>query len=466
VEEALTHLGDQPLRELLTSPPIRGLWHEVMADHHIFEIIARPVVNGMDPEHYVLVINEVTHERETRTHIEQQERLAAVGQLAAGIAHDFNNILAVIVLYAQMDLQIPDLPTRARDHLRTIAREAQQASNLVQQILDFGRRAVLEPRPMNLVPFLKERIQLLRRTLPETIIIEFNKSSDEIIVRADPTRMQQMITNLAVNARDAMPNGGTLSITLDQIRIEHHHIVPVPDMSPGHWIRITVSDAGGGIPPEIEAHLFEPFYTTKEPGKGTGLGLAQVYGIVKQHEGHIRVQTAKGHGTTFTIYLPALQAPSAQDQPAASASLPEGHSEMILIVEDNAAVRRALASTLDVLNYRTLEATNGHEALALLEHRAAEVDLILSDMVMPDMGGQALFYALQARGTKIPMVTMTGHPMTRELHTLRVEGLAGWILKPPRIEQVAHTLDQALREAKSGTRVELRSSAGEAPAPK
>jgi len=461
VGDTLTRLGDQPLGRLLTSPPTQGLWHEVRAGPHIFEVIARPVVNGAEPEHYVLVINDVTREREARARIEQQERLAAVGQLAAGIAHDFNNILAVIVLYAQMDLHIRELPSRVREHLKTIAHEAQQASHLVQQILDFGRRAVLEPRPMNLVPFLQERVQLLKRTLPETIRIEFNRSSDEIVMRADPTRMQQMVTNLAVNARDAMPNGGTLSITLDETRIERHRPVPVPGMTPGHWIRIEVSDAGVGMPPEIQAHLFEPFYTTKEPGKGTGLGLAQVYGIVKQHEGHIRVETAEGQGTTFTIYLPSLQTTSVEDQPTLAAALPQGHRELILIVEDNAAVRQALAGILALLNYRTLEASNGQEALALLERQAAEIDLILSDMVMPDMGGQALFYALQARDITIPMVTMTGHPMMRELHKLRAEGLAGWVLKPPRMEQLAHTLDQALREATSSVRVKPDSSVGE-----
>ena len=444
VGDVLTRLGDRPLAELLTSPVTKGLWHEVRVGDNVFEVIARPMADGPDPERYVLVVNDVTREREIQTELQQQERLAAVGQLAAGIAHDFNNILAIIVLYSQMDLHIPDLPGQLRAHLQTIAHEAKQASNLIQQILDFGRRAVLEPQPLNLVPFLKERVKLLERTLPESIKVELSHTPDEAIIRADPTRMQQMITNLAVNARDAMPQGGTLQIGLERLRFGPHDAVPLRGMTPGPWIKVMVGDTGTGIAPETALHIFEPFFTTKERGKGTGLGLAQVYGIVKQHDGHIDVQTQMGLGTTFTIYLPALEVATFEDEPMIPISLPLGHAETILVVEDNTTLREAVVSALHLLNYQTLEAADGHEALAILDEKAAGVSLILSDLVMPKMGGQALFSALQERRLAVPVVMMTGHPMERELLDLQAHGLADWVLKPPRVETLATMLARVL----------------------
>ena len=216
------HLGDRPLAEFLTSPPTQGLWHEAHAGERIYDVIAHPVTNGVEPERYVLVFSDTTRAREMQTELLQQERLAAVGQLAAGIAHDFNNVLAVIVLYAQMDAALPDLPDRLYAHLKTIGDEATHASHLIQQILDFSRRKVSEPSPLDLVPLLQERVRLLGFTLPESIKIEYIYPPGEVLVEADPTRMQQMIVNLAVNARDAMPEGGVLSLTLEMIEVAHH----------------------------------------------------------------------------------------------------------------------------------------------------------------------------------------------------------------------------------------------------
>jgi len=348
IGDVLTHLGDRPLAELLTSPPTRGLWHEVQADGRTFEVIARPVEpalsvsggNGAEPEYWVLVTNDVTREREIQTQLEQQERLAAVGQLAAGIAHDFNNIMAVIVLYAQMAARSEVLSERDREGMAVIIQQAWHANRLIGQILDFGRRAALERCHLDLLPLLKEQVRLLERTLPEHIRIELDYGQDEYMVDADPTRIQQVITNLAVNARDAMPGGGTLRIGLKRIAVERGKSPLLPPLSsPGEWIRLRVSDTGMGIPPEVLPHIFEPFFTTKGPGEGSGLGLAQVHGIVGQHGGRIDVQTQAGEGTTFTIYLPALggqpAGPSLPDVP----TVPQGEGEVVLVVEDGEAVR-------------------------------------------------------------------------------------------------------------------------------
>jgi len=335
IDGRLTHLGNRPLAELLAPLP-QGLWYEVTTNTRHFEISSQPIEVRPEMDGWVLVIRDVTQEREIQQRIHQQERLASVGQLAAGIAHDFNNIMAVIVLYVQMALRTPELPARIHERLRTVAEQARRATELIQQILDFSRRAVLERRPMDLVPFLKEQVKLLERTLPESIKIELTYSADDHIANADPTRMQQVIMNLALNARDAMPNGGKLAICLKRVQIKDGACAPLLDMAPGEWIQITVSDNGTGIPFDVLPRIFEPFFTTKAP-LGSGLGLAQAYGIIKQHTGEINVSTQTDKGTTFSIFLPALTLPAPEPLSPVRQSIPMGRGETILVVEDDAA---------------------------------------------------------------------------------------------------------------------------------
>jgi PAS domain S-box-containing protein len=466
VGDTLTHLGDHPLNELLTSPPTKGLWHEVKAGKRTFEVIARPVEPALardprqsteagspdgsapQPEHWVLVTNDVTREREIQAQLQQQERLAAVGQLAAGIAHDFNNIMASIVLYAQMAARSEALSDRDRERLAVIDQQAWHATRLIEQILDFSRQAVLERRALDLLPLIKEQIKLLERTLPEHIGIELHHGPDEYTVHADPTRIQQMLTNLAVNARDAMPQGGSLHVGLERVTIEQAASLPLvePDTETGEWIRLTVSDTGTGIPPDVLPHIFEPFFTTKAPGQGSGLGLAQVHGIVGQHGGHIDVDTQVNEGTTFAVYLPALSLhPAETARPDASALL-RGQGQVVMVVEDGDTVRAALVDSLEQLNYRTLAAGNGYQALALMEKQGEQIALILSDVVMPGMGGIPLFHALRQKGWQTPVILLTGHPMEKELQALRAQGLSTWLPKPPSLERLAQAVDEALRD--------------------
>jgi signal transduction histidine kinase len=235
----------------------------------------------------------------------RQERLAAIGQAAGGIAHDFRNILATIILYAQMPLSKGSLSPKVTQALEAVLHEARRAADMVQQVLDFSRRSPIKTQPMGLKSFMGEMVDTLQPTLPENIRLVVNAGSDEYKVSADPTRIHQTLMNLVVNARDAMPEGGELRIELSSIWVEPDKPPPTAEMSAGQWVCVSVSDTGVGIPPEVMSHLFEPFFTTKASGKGTGLGLAQVYGIVKQHGGSIGVETEVGRGTTFNIYLPA-----------------------------------------------------------------------------------------------------------------------------------------------------------------
>ncbi len=446
VGDILTALGDRILPELLTSPP-KGLWHEVRANGHIFEVIARPMENDQEAGEWVLLLRDVTQEHEIQRRIRQQERLAAVGQLAAGIAHDFNNVMSTIVLYAQMAARAPNLSARDRERMNVIDGQARHASRLIQQILDFSRRGELEQRSLDLLPLVKEQVQILKRTLPESIQVELIYGRDKYVVNADPTRIQQVLMNLAVNARDAMPDGGTLHLGLARLDIEARKFAPLPEMAPGAWVVLTVSDTGQGIPPDILPRIYDPFFTTKAPGKGSGLGLSQVHGIVMRHAGHIDVQSKVGKGTTFTVYLPALLDQALESMTPVPESMARGEGERLLVVEDNAATREALIEGLELLNYSVIAAENGREALAILERQSKGIALVLSDVVMPDMGGIALLRAIRAQGLDIGVILVTGHSFERELKDLWSLGMVAWLPKPINLARLAEVVDHALKKA-------------------
>ncbi len=454
IGDTLTHLGKHPLTALLIPPPI-GLWHELATDtergpSRVFEVIARLVSEspegGSAPGGWVLLTRDVTQERMIERRAQQQERLAAVGQLAAGIAHDFSNIMATIVLYAQMVARSTDLPSRDQERLATIHQQALHATKLIQQILDFSRSAVLEQQPLDLTPMLKEQVKLLEHILPENIEIAFTYGPGEHTVNADPLRIQQAVVNLAVNARDAMPEGGELHFDIERIRLGEGEQGPLPEMQAGEWVQITVSDTGTGIPPDVLTHIFDPFFTTKPLGQGSGLGLSQVYGIVTQHEGYIDVKSQVNQWTRFLIYIPALPAPPVDAAALEPPTLSRGQGETILIVEDSASARRALVDSLELLNYRVLEAANGRQALALIEQSGADIALILSDVVMPGMSGITLIQNVRERGIQVPVVMVTGHPLKEALEDLRGRGISDWLSKPSSLEQLAEAVARALKE--------------------
>jgi len=440
-------LGDRPIHELLTSPPIHGTWHEVTAGNRQFVTIVRPVQNGPEIEHWVLVLHEVTAEREIQRRVQQQDRLAVVGQLAAGIAHDFNNILAIITLDADLMLLSTPQDSPHVNRLETIITQARQASKVIQQILDFSRRRSLARSPLPLKPFLQEQVKLLRRVLPDNIYIHVEPFTPDLIIQADPTQIQQIVMNLVVNARDAMPEGGLIRLKLDVLEVIHPHDAPVEGMQPGYWVRLQVSDSGMGIPAQDLPRLFEPFFTTKPAGKGSGLGLAQVYGLVRQHGGEITVESTLDAGTTFNLYFPVEPQLQMIQEIALLPVVRAREQHLILLVEDNNELREVASTGLQSLGYSVIEARNGLEALTILEKQANDVALILSDVVMPEMGGQSLFYALQEKGLAIPMVLMTGHPIEGELNELCQQGLAAWTAKPLNLRQLGLLLDKVLNVA-------------------
>lgn len=447
-QQGLTQLAGKSLDDVFAVEG-EGLWHEFSTPevhHSIFEVTAQPLGEGEHPGGWVLVLRDVTRDRETQSRIQMQERLATVGQLAAGIAHDFNNILAAIIVYADLLRRDTSLPIASRERIGIIQQQVGRAASLIRQILDFSRRSVMEQSTLDLLPFVKELDKLLKRVLPETIRVVLDYTPGEYRVRADPTRLQQVFMNLAVNARDAMPEGGSLKIVLDRLNLEPGEQSSCPDLPPGDWIRMTIRDTGEGIPPEAMPHIFEPFFTTKPVGQGTGLGLAQAYGIIKQHDGYIDVHSQPGDGATFHIYLQPLTTIDDDYEIVDSETGVEGKGETILVVEDDPFAREAMKDLLEADNYNVVLAADGLEAMHIYEKQGDRVDLVISDMVMPEMGGVALYRALQERWPRVKILFITGHPLLGEDQSLLERNEVRWLQKPFSVQTFGEIIQKMLKE--------------------
>ena len=397
------------------------------------------------------VYRDITKEKERQQQLRHHEQLAAVGQLSAGIAHDFNNALAVILMYSELILNHTELSAKNRKRISVIYEQANKAASLTSQILDFSRQSIIEAKPMDLLPFMQQLIGLLRSTIPDNIKLSFiNQSDVDFVISADGNRMQQLFMNLAINSRDAMPNGGDITIAMNLIAQPDNENVSESRFD-GDWIEITFTDSGEGISEENMAHLFEPFFTTKEPNKGTGLGLAQVYGIVSQHHGSIYADSELGLGTTFRVIFPRHLQESGYVEHFVEVpqSFSEGAGELILIVEDNQEAKKALSELLTLLNYRVVEAGNGIEALEVIRDSGSRIDLIISDVIMPDMDGEQLLVELRLRSVNLPIIMITAHPFTKKLEDLRHFGIFELLKKPIAIETLSTTLKNALHPVKN-----------------
>ncbi|MBN1487169.1 MAG: PAS domain-containing protein [Anaerolineae bacterium] len=399
------------------------------------------------------IARDITGRKEIEERLQRQNRLAAIGQLAAGIAHDFRNLLTTIIIYAQLGQRKHNLPSGVVQYLEVIVGEARKATDLVRQILDFGRGTEINRHLLDLVTFTADIVSILQRTLPENIDITFTGKPGECVIEGDAGRLQQALTNLALNARDAMPDGGELHIAVTRIPVVPGTIPPVPEMvetfAPPAWICLSITDTGMGMSEEVYAHLFEPFFTTKEDGKGTGLGLAQVYGIIQLHAGYIDVKTQVGHGVTFRIYLPAVTVARQDNVEVAPAAL-EGHGETLLLVEDNAHLRDATQKVLTALGYRVLTAANGREALAIYQSESM-IALLITDLVMPEMGGKTLVQALLNHIPHLKALAMTGYTADESTEDLQAAGFLDIVRKPFDAETLAWIVRRALDENDAST---------------
>ncbi len=348
--------------------------------------------------------------RQSQQMVMRQERLAAVGQLSAGVAHEFNNILTVIKGHSNLLMDSSEIAEDARQSLAQISLSAERAANLTRQMLAFSRKQIMQPKAVNLNEVTAQVTKMLGRLLGENISVCCNAAPNLPSILADVAMMEQIIMNLALNARDAMPNGGQLIISSAAVQIDESQIEGRAEAYPGHFVCLTVSDTGSGMDEATVQRIFEPFFTTKEVGKGTGLGLATVYGIIKQHRGWIEVASQPGRGTAFSIYLPVASeqaAKSTQPMPSAPVS---GGKETILFVEDETDIRRLVRVILERYGYRVLEAETGVEALKVWKEHKDSIQLLLTDMVMPEgVSGKDLANQLRAENPKLKVIFSSGY---------------------------------------------------------
>ena len=356
--------------------------------------------------------------------LRQAQKMEAIGRLAGGVAHDFNNLLMVIKGHTELLLDVLPVADHVTRKVEQIDRSADRAAALTRQLLAFSRMQVLQPRPMNLNSVVDEMGKLLPRLIGEDIELVVRPSSDLGTIRADASQMEQIIMNLAVNARDAMPSGGKLIIETQNIELDHYYREAHPIVQPGRYVLLAVSDTGTGMDAETQAHIFEPFFTTKEQGKGTGLGLATVYGVVKQSGGFIWVYSELGKGTTFKIYLPRVdEAAAAATRASAPAQVLRG-TETVLLTEDEQDVREVAREFLESAGYKVLQAPSGEAALNLAAEYHGAIDLLVTDMVMPGMSGQELARRMRGPRKDLRVLYMSGYSEHAAEEAAKSEGSA------------------------------------------
>jgi two-component system cell cycle sensor histidine kinase/response regulator CckA len=387
-----------------------GIWLHRTRDGSVFEaeIISHEMIYAGKRVRLV-VAQDVSERKQLEGQLRQAQKMEAVGRLAGGVAHDFNNMLMVIKGHTELLLNALSPSDSISRKIEQIDRSADRAASLTRQLLAFSRMQVLQPQIINVNSIVEEMGKLLPRLIGEDIELTICVAGDLGTIRADASQMEQVIMNLAVNARDAMANGGKLLIETANADLDHSYMVSHPLMKPGKYVQLTVSDSGTGMDAETQAHIFEPFFTTKEKGKGTGLGLATVYGIVKQSGGFIWVYSEVGKGTCFKIYLPRVDQVEEQiGTPKVTAEIPSG-TETVLLTEDETDVREIARQFLESGGYKVIEAKNGAEAMELARGNAGKIDLLVTDMVMPGMTGQELAVKLQHEQPKVCVIFMSGY---------------------------------------------------------
>jgi PAS domain S-box-containing protein len=392
----------------------------------------------------VLVINtDVTGEKKIEAQFLRAQRMESIGTLASGIAHDFNNLLSPILMSIQLlKAKFPDEDSQRL--LSMLQLSAERGASLVKQVLSFargveGERITLQPRHL-----IKEIVKILKDTLPKSIEVEFEASEHLSLVAGDATQLHQVLMNFCVNARDAMPGGGRLAIKVENVNIDDNYARMNLDAKPGKFVLITIADSGMGISPNIINRIFEPFFTTKEHGKGTGLGLSTALGIVKGHGGFITVYSEVGRGTQFRTYIPAVESAQTGRADEIESELLTGHGELILVVDDEMAIREITRGTLESYGYRALTASDGTEAIALYAQHRDEIKVVLTDMMMPYMDGPATIRALQKLNPHVKIIASSG--LTENARALEASnaGVKTFLSKPYTAGRLLKALGEVL----------------------
>ena len=357
--------------------------------------------------YFDLLAENTTDRKQLEERLTQAEKMQAIGQLAGGVAHDFNNLLTVIGMQLEVALE-KTLDNDVQRRLEDAKRAAERAAALTKQLLAFSRRQVLHSKILDLNRLIEQLSHMLGRLLRENIELTLTLESDLGSVKADPNQIEQVLVNLAVNAQDAMPQGGRLVIETSKVHVDGGPAQPLESVEPGHYVLITVSDTGCGMDRETQGHIFEPFFTTKRTGEGTGLGLSTAYGVVRQSGGYIQVESQPGQGSTFKIYLPGITEAEPVRVAAAPAATPGG-SETILVGEDEQSVRKLIGSQLEILGYRVLTAFDGVNAIQVAREHTGTIDLLLTDLVMPKLGGRELAGELRKTLPRLKTIFISGY---------------------------------------------------------
>jgi two-component system, cell cycle sensor histidine kinase and response regulator CckA len=394
---------------------------------------------------FVAVKKDITEHLELTRQLVQAQKMEAIGTLAGGIAHDFNNLLTVVLGYSELLLEDMDAQDAAYADLQKISQAGQKGADLVSRLLAFGRKSDARPRSLNMNSQIEQFQKLLTRTIPKMIEINLRLAEGLSPVNADPTQMDQVLMNLAVNAKDAMPAGGTLVLETMNVFLDEEYARTHLEARPGPYVLVSVSDTGHGMNKETLEHIFEPFYTTKTAGKGTGLGPAMVYGIVKQHGGQVRCYSEPGHGTTFKVYLPALVGENSQGEVMSEETTLTGGTETILLVDDQELVRDLGKRILEGAGYTVLTAGDGTEALDMYK-REEEISLVILDLIMPKMGGRQCLEELLKVDPKTRVLIASGFSQNGKTRETVETGAKGLLSKPYRMGEMLQSVRKVLDE--------------------
>jgi len=432
------------LKSVLEIGEWQGELHQVTKDGKKIIVESRWTLvrdEAKQPKSILTVNTDITQKKQLEAQFLRTQRLESIGTLASGIAHDLNNVLTPILMTAQLlETQVHD--ERSKRLLPILVTNAKRGANLVKQVLSFARGLEGKFTILQIKHLISEIKQIAKQTFPKSI--EFYTSIPQYLgtVFGDATQLHQVLMNLCVNARDAMPDGGTLSISAENLFIDQNHAKMNLDAQVGPYIVITVADTGTGIPPEILDRIFEPFFTTKEIGKGTGLGLSTVIGIIKSHGGFVKVYSEVGRGTQFKVYLPEAEVD--QITPVEDLELPTGKGELILVVDDEAAIRDITKTSLETYNYRALTASDGIEAIALYAEHRQEISVVLTDMMMPSMDGATTIRTLRKIEPHVKIVAVSGLVSKDKLAQVASIGVKTFLAKPYTTKELLTTLHEVL----------------------
>jgi two-component system, cell cycle sensor histidine kinase and response regulator CckA len=412
---------------------------------HVIESAANAIHDALGKvAKFVIVNRDVSEQRQLEEKYRQAQKMEAVGRLSGGVAHDFNNLLGVIIGYAEFLQESLEPENSLRGSVDEILKAGKRAASLTRQLLAFSRQQVLDPKVLDLNVVVFDMDKMLRRLIGEDIELSTVQGRSLGRIKADQGQLEQVLLNLVVNARDAMPQGGKLLIDTRNFLMDQAFVRRYPyPVQPGPYVCLTVSDSGIGMDAETKARAFEPFFTTKEKGKGTGLGLSTVYGVVKQSGGYIDIDSAPGAGTTFKIYLPVVEEALREEKPAAAPSSFTGN-ETILLAEDESSLRTLTRNTLEACGYKVLEAKDGIEALEVSDRFSGPIDLLLTDMVMPGMGGRALAQELVRRRPEVRFAYMSGYTGQAVGSQGPVDPGSVFLLKPFTRELLTRKIREAL----------------------